>query len=70
MKEFLNANFAELPIHQLYIFWVQVQYAIEINEMNENPIERADWFDRLSEVENGLRDEIMSQCSGSERVGQ
>lgn len=61
MKEFLNANFAELPIHQLYIFWVQVQYALEINGMNENAIERADWFDRLSEIEDDLRNEIMSR---------
>lgn len=61
MKEFLNANFAELPIHQLYIFWVQAQYALEINGMNENAIERADWFDRLSEIEDDLRDEITSR---------
>ncbi len=61
MREFLSANFAELPLHQLYLHWVQVQYALEINGVNENPIERANWFERLSEIQDDLKDEITSR---------
>lgn len=61
MKEVLTANFAELPIHQLYVFWRQIQYALEINGSNENQIERSQWLNRLSEVESDLRDEIESR---------